>query len=204
MDYTIEDKILKKMKQNNRGKIFFAKDFVELGNSKVCGKALEHLANESKVMRVCRGIYTIPKKSALLGAIAPPVDDVIQALMKHNHKKIIPTGLLAEYLLGLSTQAPKQVEYLTDGGPRTLIIGKVPVVFKKTAPRYLATKGKISTLAIQALKSIKKDRVSDQAIEKIVAQLRRENPYFLAHDIKYAPLWIREIMRKAQDLGKNE
>ena len=45
MDYTIEDKILKKMKQNRRGKIFFAKDFASVGNYKACGKALERLAN---------------------------------------------------------------------------------------------------------------------------------------------------------------
>jgi len=198
MDYTIENKIFKKMKQNRRGKIFFAKDFAALGNYKACGKALERLANDEKIMRVSRGIYAIPKKSTLFGTLTPFVEDVVQAVIKRDNAKIIPTGLFAENLLGLSTQVPMKIVYLTDGSPRKLMIDKVPVVFKKTAPRNLASKGKISTLVIQALKSIRKERVTDDEIEKVVAHLKRENPNYLAHDIKYAPQWIQEIMRKAQ------
>jgi len=198
MDYTIEYKILKKMRQNRRGKIFFAKDFTSLGNYKACGKALERLSNDEKIMRVSRGIYTIPKKSSLFGTLTPDFDDVVQAIIKRDNAKIIPTGLLAENLLGLSTQVPMKVVYLTDGSPRKLMIDKFPVIFKKTAPRNLAAKGKISTLVIQALKSIRKERVTDYEIEKVVAHLKREDHRYLAHDIKYAPQWIQEIMRKAQ------
>jgi len=198
MDYTIENKILKKMKQNRRGKVFFAKDFAALGNYKACGKALERLANDEKIMRVSRGIYTIPKKSPLFGTLTPSIEDVVQAIIKRDNAKIIPTGLLAENLLGLSTQVPMKIVYLTDGSPRKLMIDKVPVIFKKTTPKNLASKGKISTLVIQALKSIRKERITDYEIEKIVAHLKRENPNYLAHDIKYTPQWIQEIMRKAQ------
>ena len=198
MDYTIENKILKKMKQNRRGKVFFAKDFAALGNYKACGKALERLANDEKIMRVSRGIYTIPKKSPLFGTLTPSIEDVVQAIIKRDNAKIIPTGLLAENLLGLSTQVPMKIVYLTDGSPRKLMIDKVPVIFKKTSPKNLASKGKISTLVIQALKSIRKERITDYEIEKIIAHLKRENPNYLAHDIKYTPQWIQEIMRKAQ------
>jgi len=198
MDYTIENKIYKKMMQNRRGKIYFAKDFAALGNYKACSKALERMANDGKIMRVNRGIYTIPKNSPLLGTLTPSYDDVIRAIIKRDNAKIIPTGLLAENLLGLSTQVPMKVVYLTDGSPRKLMIDKFPVVFKKTAPRNLASKGKISTLVIQALKSIRKERITDDEIEKVIAHLKRENPQYLAHDIKFAPLWIQEIMRRAQ------
>jgi len=198
MDYTIEDKVFKKMRQNKRGKFFFAKDFAALGNYKACGKALERLANDEKIMRVSRGIYTIPKNNPLFGTLTPSIEDVVQAIIKRDNAKIIPTGLLAENLLGLSTQVPMKIVYLTDGSPRKLMIEKVPVIFKKTAPRNLASKGKISTLVIQALKSIRKERVTDYEVEKIITHLKRENPKYLTHDIKYAPQWIQEIMRKAQ------
>ena len=56
MYYTIEYKILKKMKQNRRGKFFFANDFAALRNYKACSKALERLANQGNIMRVSRGI----------------------------------------------------------------------------------------------------------------------------------------------------
>ena len=197
-EYTIEDKVLKKMKQNRRGKIFFAKDFIALGNYKACSKALERLANQGEIMRISRGIYAIPQKSELLGTLTPSYDKVIRAIVKRDNAKIIPTGLFAENMLGLSTQVPMKVVYLTDGSPRKLTIGKMPVIFKKTSPKNLAAKGKISTLVIQALKSIRKDRVTDDEIKKVVEILKKENPKYLAHDIKLAPGWIREIMRKAQ------
>jgi hypothetical protein len=194
---TIENKILKKMKQNRRGKIFFANDFAALGNYKACSKALERLANQEEILRVSRGIYTIPQTSQFFGKVAPSVDDVIRAIIKRDNAKIIPTGLSAENLLGLSTQVPMKEVYLTDGSPRKLMIGNVPIIFKKTATRNLATKGKLSTLAIQALKSIRKERITDYEIEKVVNILKKENPKYLAHDIKFAPQWIKDIMKKA-------
>jgi hypothetical protein len=198
MDYTTEDKILKKMKQNRRGKIFFANDFAELGNYKACSKALERLAKQGEIMRVSRGIYAIPQKSELLGTLTPSFDSVVAAIAKRDKAKIIPTGLFAENVLGLSTQVPVKAVYLTDGTPRKLMIGKIPLIFKKTTPKNLAAKGKISGLAIQALKSIRKDRITDDEVDKIVSLLKKENPQHLAHDIKLVPVWIKEIMRDAQ------
>jgi len=198
MDYTIEYKIFKKMKQNRRGKIFFANDFVTLGNYKACSKALERLAKQGNIMRVSRGIYAIPQKNELFGTLTPSFDSVVAAIVKRDKAKIIPTGLFAENILGLSTQVPMKAVYLTDGTPRKLMIGKIPLIFKKTTPKNLATKGKISGLAIQALKSIRKDRITGDEIDKVVNLLKKENPQHLAHDIKLAPIWIKEIMCKAQ------
>jgi len=70
------------------------------------------------------------------------------------------------------------------------------LIFKKTPPKNLATYGKISTLVIQALKSIGKKRVTNNDIEKVVNVLKTENPKHVIYDMKLAPEWIREIMRK--------
>ena len=198
MNYTIEHLILKKIKQNRRGKIFFTNDFTTSGNYKACSKALERLVNQGEIMRVSRGIYAIPEKSKILGTLTPSFDSIVRAIVKRDKAKIIPTGLFAENVLGLSTQVPAKAVYLTDGTPRKLMIGKIPLVFKKTTPKNLAAKGKLSGLAIQALKSIRKERITDYEKEKIIDILKKENPKYLAHDIKLAPLWIREIMSKAQ------
>jgi hypothetical protein len=197
MCYTVEEKILKKMKQARRGKIFFANDFATFGNQKACNKALERLVKQEEIIRVSRGIYAIPKKSELLGTLTPSYDDVVRAILKRDNAKVIPTGLFAENMLGLSTQVPMKVIYLTDGSPRKLIIGNMSVVFKKTSPKNLASKGKLSMLVIQALKSIRKDRITDGEIEKVVDILKKENSKHLEHDIKFAPQWIQQIMRKA-------
>ena len=76
-------------------------------------------------------------------------------------------------------------------------VGKRTILFKKTTPRNLAVKGKISALVIQALKAIGNGRVSKEEEKVIIKQLHSENEKLLKHDIKLAPEWIANIMRKA-------
>ena len=198
MRESIENKIYRKMKQNRRGKIFFAKDFATLGDYDSCRKALERLVKKDKITRVSRGVYVIPEMFKLIGrAVTPSVDSIVRAMMKRENAKLVPTGLFAQNILHLSTQVPAKAVYLTDGTPRKFKIGKSTVILKKTTPQNVATIGKISTLAIQALKSIKKDNVTDDEIEKILTILKNENPKYLEHDIKFAPVWIQKILRKA-------
>ena len=197
MDYTIEEKIFERMKKAKRGLVFFTSDFAIYGNSKTCNKALERLAKQEKIMRVGRGIYTIPRKSMFFGRVAPGIETIAQGIARRDKARIMPTGLFAENLLGLSTQVPVKIVYLTDGTPRKLMIDGAPLIFKKTSPKNLATWGKISGLVIQALKSYRKERVTDDEIEKVVNILKKENPKYLSNDLKLAPGWIREIMRKA-------
>ncbi|MDR1024056.1 MAG: DUF6088 family protein [Prevotellaceae bacterium] len=197
MTETIENKIYSRMKKAKRGVVFFAADFTVYGNTKSCSKALERLTEQEKIMRVARGIYAIPQKSQFFGRVASGTEEIAQGIARRDKARIIPTGLFAENLLGLSTQVPAKTVYLTDGTPRKIMIGKAALIFKKTTPKNLATYGKISTLAIQALKSIGKKRITDYEIEKVVTILKKENPKHLAHDIKLAPEWVREIMRKA-------
>jgi hypothetical protein len=196
MDYTVENKILKKMKQNRRGKIFFANDFADFGTAKACNKALERLTQQEEIMRVARGIYAIPKESQFFGKVAPSFDHIVKAIIKRDKARIIPTGLYALNALGLSTQVPMKIVYLTDGAARKLKIGKSELIFKKTTPKNLAAKGKISSLVIQALKAIGKGKVDDYEEEKIIALLKKENRDHLEYDIKLAPVWIKEIMQK--------
>jgi len=197
MDYSIENMIYERMKKAKRGSVFFTSDFVAYGNSKACNKALERLAKQEKIMRAGRGIYVIPQKSKFFGRVSPGIEEVARGIARRDKARIIPTGLFAENILGLSTQVPMKIVYLTDGTPRKLKIDNTTLIFKKTSPKNLATWGKISCLVIQALKSIRKERVTDSEIEKVITILKTENPVYLTNDIKHAPAWIREIMRKA-------
>jgi hypothetical protein len=148
-------------------------------------------------MRVGRGVYTIPQKSKFLGKVTPGVETIAQGIARRDKARIIPTGIFAENLLGLSTQVPIKIVYLTDGSARKLKIDTTSLIFKKVSPKNFATWGKISTLVIQALKSVGKEHVTEDIINKIVAVLKKETPQNLANDIKFAPSWIREIMRNA-------
>jgi len=59
------------------------------------------------------------------------------------------------------------------------------------------SKGKISSLVIQALREIKINSVTDAEEKQIINLLKKESNIVLLHDIKLAPVWIQKIMRKA-------
>lgn len=58
-------------------------------------------------------------------------------------------------------------------------------------------KGEISSLAIQALREIGKDNVTEEEEEKVIILLKKEKCELLEHDIFLAPIWIQKIMKKA-------
>ena len=197
MSLTLENKIIGKIKKAKRGSLFFIDDFIAFGNSRAVNKALERLAAKDEIKRVARGIYTRPQISSLIGEVIPTAENIAKAIAKRDKARIVPTGSYALNAIGLSTQVPMNVVYLTDGASRKIKLNKRTITFKKTAPKNLATIGKISTLVIQALKEIGKDKVQEWEENKIIELLKKEEKTRLQHDLRMAPEWIRIIMRKA-------
>lgn len=194
---SIDIKITNKIKKAKRGTLFFIEDFVNLGSTKAVAKALERMVEREELSRVSRGIYGRLRIDPMLGPISPTTEEIAEAVRRRDKARIIPTGLLALNALGLNTQVPMVLVYLTDGTARTLQIGKRKIVFKKTSPRNLAAIGSISSLAIQALREIGKDKVTADEINSILRLVEKEDPYRLQHDLKLAPEWIRIILRPA-------
>lgn len=52
-----------------------------------------------------------------------------------DNARIVPTGLYAMNILGLTTQIPLKAVYITDGAPRKIIIGNRVLIFKKATPK---------------------------------------------------------------------
>lgn len=197
MPETTEYQILSKIKKAKRGSVFFIENFLVKNNAEAVRKSLERLVKSGELQRVATGIYVRPEKDPVLGFVSPSIETIIRAIAKQDKDRIIPTGIYALNRLGLTSQVPMNISYLTDGSARKVKIGKRTIVFKRTSPRNLATQGEISTLAIQALRSIGKDKVSIEEIEKITQLLKKENSTHLQHDIRLAPEWIRQILKQA-------
>ncbi|WP_421750741.1 DUF6088 family protein [Croceimicrobium sp.] len=194
---SIEDKIEKAIKSKQRGVLLFTDDFIAYGSSKAIQKALERLTNREVIRRVARGIFVRPISSEYIGEVMPTAEEVARGIAKRDKIKIVPTGSHALNKLGLSTQIPLKLVYLTDGSPREIQIGKRTIKLKKTTPKNLMAKGKISSLAIQALKEVGQKKITEEFEEKIIQLLKKEKQKELEHDIPLAPVWIRKIMQKA-------
>lgn len=194
---SVEEQIIKKLKDNKRGKIFFPYNFSEIDSFEKIHVALGRLEKKQILVRLAHGIYLFPKIDKELGVLYPPIDEIAKAIAKRDKARIIPTGVQALNLLGLSTQVPMKVVYLTDGTQRNIAIGNQSIKFKKTSPKNLAVKGEISGLVIQALREIGNGRVSDEQLKIIIEFLKKENPENVKYDARLAPAWISIIVLSA-------
>ena|SRR5690242_14834076 len=195
MDKSIEKQILKRIKKARRGVLFFIENFIHFGNPEAVKKALQRLVNADELERVATGIYVRPATDSIVGKIIPGIEDIAKAIAKRDRARIVPTGIYALNRLGLSTQIPLNIVYLTDGAARKIKAGNYTIIFKKTTPKNVAAVGEVSRLTIQALRTIGKDKVTEEEVKKIQQLLMKEKLTRLEHDIRLAPVWIREIMK---------
>ena len=113
-----------------------------------------------------------------------------------NHTKTQPTGAYAANLLGLSTQVPGKVVFLTNGPDKQLKIGNRTIQLKKRSPRLMAGAGTITGLFIHALKHIGQKRFKDRHLEILKKSLSSKQKQRILKDIKLAPAWIATVIRK--------
>ena len=193
----VENKVAETLIKLQKGSILFVDDFLDFGNSESIKKALFRLKEKGLLIRVAHGIYLYPKKDKDLGVLYPSAEEIAIAIAKRDKARIIPTGIQALNKLGLSTQIPLKVVFLTDGAARSIKIGKRTITFKKTSPKNLLVKGEISGLVIQALKSIGQDKIEDDVLNKLLTILKKEKKEIILNDAKLAPAWINRILMSA-------
>ena len=190
----VENKVAETLTKMQKGTILFVDDFLDFGNSESIKKALFRLKEKGLLISVAHGIYLYPKKDKDLGVLYPSAEEIAVAIAKRDKARIIPTGVQALNKLGLSTQIPLKVVFLTDGAARTVKVGKRTITFKKTSPKNLLAKGEISGLAIQALKSIGQDKIENDVLTRLLIILKKEKKENILHDAKLAPAWINKIL----------
>ena len=120
---SIDDKILNSVMKRGRGVVFSTEEYAHYGDPDAVQKALSRMARKGVLLRVCHGIYCYPKidKELGLGQLFPSYEDIAQVIAKRDKVRIFPAGALAQNMLGLSTQVPMNVVYLTDGSNRNPI-----------------------------------------------------------------------------------
>lgn len=199
---SIEDNILTAIQAKGRGSIFFPSDFTSYGEVKAVGKSLERLTAKGDIVRLARGIYLYPKIDTVLGlgALMPSIEQIAETIARRDKARIVPTGIYAMNKLGLSTQVPMNVVYLTDGAPRKVSLGNGrSIQFKYTTPRNLAFTNPLAMLVTFALREVGKDNVTEDIAKRIKSVLQKERKENILADEALMPAWIRNITRKAYE-----
>ena len=192
--YSIHNQIEKKIESLKKGSILFISDFIEFGTTENIKKVMQRLEKKDVITRLAHGIYLYPKKDKVLGTLFPSSEEIALAIAKRDKARIISTGVQALQQLGLSTQVPMNVVYLTDGAPRKIKVGKRTITFKKTTPKNLTIKDKKLNIVIQALKELGKENVDENAKQKIKKVLQQMTIESIKEDSVAAPTWIRNII----------
>jgi len=201
---SVDSKVLKRIQGHSKGWVFTPSNFSDLGSRAAVASALKRYKKAGTIRQIARGLYDIPRYSKLLGKIASPDTDAIaNALKGRDAIRLQPTGAYAANILGLSTQVPAKIVFLTDGRTRKVHVGRRQIVLKRTTPRNMATAGRISGTVIQALRWLGQRHVDDTAIRILQQRLPNDAKKQLLKDPRYAPAWIADIMRQVGgDVGR--
>jgi len=189
-----KNQIQTKISKSSFGEIFFLDDFVKYGSSENIRKVLSRLEEDAVVIRLAQGIYLKPKKDPLLGVIYPTTEEIAKQIAQRDKARIAPTGVMALFLLGLTTQIPLKAVYLTDGSQREIKIGKRSIKFKKTVPRSFAVKDGLLHLIVQAFKEVGQEGVTVDFLEKITSAIHRLDSKVVDTQLRFAPVWIQKII----------
>lgn len=192
---TIKATIFKRLEESPANTVFFLNDFSDLGSLETVRKVMLHARLQGLITHLCHGIYLKPMRSRF-GEVPPPLEKIAEAIAERDHVEIMPTGSTAANILGLSTQVPMIVSYLTTGSSRSISIGKRVIQFRHAAPRNFAYKGKTIPLIVQALKELGKANVNDHALSALSTYMgKAQDSDTFESDILLAPAWIQSIVK---------
>ena len=193
------NEIKRKVTSSKRGTLFFPDKFVHTASSDAVRSALVRLCKDGEIVRVAQGIYCYPKIDRKWGSgfIPPSIEDIANGIAKRDKVRIAPTGAYVLNLLGLSTQIPANVVFVTDGSQRRVTIGKGKgILFKHTSEmRTFAYKSKLMLLVVTALREIGEENVTEQQMDILKEHLEKVPSEEFRKDIQLAPIWVRKKLQ---------
>ena len=174
--------------------ILFRSDFPEY-HAEFVGSTLSELTNEGVLTKIAQGIYAKPRISRF-GIVLPTVDKVVQAIATRDNAQVLPSGMTALNILGLSTQVPMNYTYLTTGSERTIKLSNRQVTLKRGVPKNFCYETRLIALLVQALRSLKQENVTDNELQTIDSLISKEpNKESLMRDVDLMPAWMKRIIK---------
>ena len=112
------------VEQAKNGTIFIPDDFTTCGTPDAVRSGLSRLCRNGKLFRFAKGIYYIPLYDKWDSTLREPsLDAIALKIAQRDNARVIPTGAYALNKLGLSTQVPANIIYITDGSARQVKFG---------------------------------------------------------------------------------
>lgn len=185
---------MKSIEESKPHSIFFISDYTYLGAPETVRKILREATITGMVEKAGHGIYIKPKVSRF-GNIPVPLEKIAREIADRDKCEILPTGSTAANLIGLSTQVPMNLTYITSGSTRTIKIGERKISFRHAAPKNFAAKGRVIPWLVQGIREMGKDNISGTELEAIRRFIDKQQDIYLQEDLQLAPEWIQRIIK---------
>lgn len=192
---SLDERILDRIRTNQRGAIVSARDFADVGQYAAVRQALSRLAKAGRLRRVHRGHYDVPRAHPLLGQTAPDPMALVRSLMAGSSAQWQASGAYAANLLGLSEQVPAKIVILTDGVPRRVQLDQLTLVFRRAAPRNLLAAGRPAGMVIQAIRHLRANGLTSTALARLRGRIDGPTRRELALLAPQLPAWTQPIVR---------
>ena len=174
--------------------VLFRSDFPEY-HSEFVGGTLAELTQEGLLVKLAQGIYAKPRRSRF-GLVLPSVDKIVQAIAARDNAEVLPSGMTALNVLGLSTQVPMKYSYRTTGSERIIKLENQEIRLKRGVPKNFCYETKLIALLVQALKTLKQPNVGEEELQVIRSLISREpDRSALAKDVDMMPVWMKRIVK---------
>lgn len=186
--------------QAREGTIFIPDDFTMCGTPDAVRSGLSRLCRNGNLCRFAKGIYYIPAYDKWDGTLREPsLEDIALKIAQRDNARVIPTGVYALNRLGLSTQVPTNIIYITDGSARQMRFGEgKSITFRHSNDLgNFAYQSQLMQLAVLAMREIGEKTITDnqkEIIKKMITEHVSEQEF--NHDIVLAPTWVKTILQR--------
>ena len=182
------------------GTIFVTSDFTDIATMTTVRKCLGRQVEQKSIRRIIDGVYEKPVYSNLLNEYIPTNPELVAyAIARNFHWTIAPCGDVALNKLGLSTQVPVVWSYISDGPYNVFEFGNIRIEFKHRANREISFMSEISTLVVEALKTLGKERIDDKIITTLKYILPDKEKEIILEETTGVSEWIYATIRKVCD-----
>lgn len=187
-----------------RGSVFFAEDLEPSGfrPDEIRWSLARLVTTQSGVIRLARGVYCIPEQGSgnSPGKLrVPSTETIAEALARRWRVRIAPCGAQAAYLAGFTGLQTSRNTWVSDGSDQLFHLqnGITITFMKRKSQKVFQYSSKRMRNLVEAIRYLGKEEINHAEGRGVIADnLLLVSDEDFQHDIRLAPLWIRELLRE--------
>lgn len=195
-----QEEILDFIRSKGAGFAFCASDIPNYGSRTMIDKTLCIMSKSGKIRRVMRGVYDLPRWSDILKKpAAPDIESVANALARKFGWQLYPCDEGAMNGLGLSTQIPARLIYLSTGPSKVYQVGRLTIEFKHRCSRENEVDGKNARMVVRALKGLGKAYATPEIVMNIAKRFSDREWAQICESTQRVSSWIKDLVNRERD-----